>query len=502
MDQRKLLELQTQRGAKSMSFDTTTKTLEAVTNECRKLIEERSEQYRELNAIDKKESIKQIIIDFVMTAKPLVEGYVDSENRPDTLKLVDKLVEAITDYDILTGPMMDEDIFEIRANCKEIKVERKGHIEDLRDKDGNIVSFESPEQQEIIIRKLLGDVRLTPKDALVNGSTLEGYRMAAVHSSANSPDPNDPTAPKYHSFVLRKFNKVKMKLGDIVMKGTMSDNMARLLALLPAGGLSFVTCGPTSSGKTSTNNSILQSVPPDLRTILIQNPSEIDLRMKDASGRVVNDVLHMEAIEKENPTTSDPTMANELVHILRLSPSLVCLGEARSPLEFTLAIRILQAGHPLNMSYHAASADGAIRRFLTAYLSESTEPSHLALATITSLLDIVIIQKIMRDGHRRIIQISEVLGVDPADSNKPLLNDIYKFEITGDPDYDEAGNVKLIHGRHKRVGKISDRMIERMGYEGVASSRYDFLTKEISESEVETYTGRNIDHYGMDKWVG
>ena len=127
--------------------------------------------------------------------------------------------------------MLDENIFEIRANGREIKVEIRGHVQDLLDKDGNIVRFDSPEQQEIIMRKFLGDIRLTPKDAIVNSRTIEGYRIAAVHNSALSPDPNDPVGDKYHAFVLRKFNKVKMGLDGVVKKQTLSDNMARLLAL-------------------------------------------------------------------------------------------------------------------------------------------------------------------------------------------------------------------------------------------------------------------------------
>lgn len=498
MDQHRLLKLQTERGAKSISFDTTVKTLETVTAECRKQIEERSEQYRDLNALDKKESIKSIIIDYVMNSKPVVEGFVDSENRPDTLKLVNKLIEAITDYDILTAAMSDEKVFEIRANGKEIKVEIQGHVQDLRDADGNIVSFESPEQQEIIMRKLLGDVRLTPKDALVNSRTIEGYRIAAIHSSATSPDPNDPTAEKYHSFVLRKFNKVKMKLGDIVLKKTMSDNMARLLALMPAGGLTYFMVGPTSSGKTTTANSILQAVPPTTRTVLIQNPSEIDLRFKTETGRIYNDVLHLEAREIENPTPTDPTTENLMDHTLRLSPTFVVFGEVRTNLQYKQCMKIMLAGHPVTGTYHSDSASGAVSRFLTAYLAESgNEPSHLALKTLTDHLHMIIVQKILRDGTRRVIQISEIMGVDPNNPEKPLINDLYIFDIDEEPDYDEAGNVVRINGHHRRVGKISDRMIRRFQLEGVAQSRYDFLLNEPSDSEVETYTGKNIDRYGM-----
>lgn len=500
MNSKELLELQTQRGAKiSAGSDTNTKSLEIVTNECRKAIEEQSDKYRNLKPEDKTEVIKQIIIDFVMNTKPLVIGYIDGDNKPDTLKLVDKLVEDITDYGILANAMADEDVFEIRCNGKEIKVEIKGHVTDLFDKEGNIISFDSPEQQEVIMRKLLGDVRLTPKDQLVNGRTIEGFRIAAIHASALSPDPNNPSGDMYHAFVLRKFRKSKMGLGDIVLKKTLSDNMARTLALCPAGGLTWFTVGPTASGKTTTNNAILQAVPATLRTVLIQNPSEIDLRFKDASGRIYNDVLHLEAAEMENPTATSATMANAMDHTLRLSPSLVCFGEIRTNKEFKQAMKIMQGGHPINTTFHAETSRGAIKRFLTAYLAESgNEPSHLALATVVDLVNIIIVQKIMQDGIRRVIQISEIVGVDKENRDEPVINDLYRFEITKDPDYDEAGNVKTIYGEHKRVGKLSDRTVRRLQLEGVAKKRYEFLLNEVSDAEVETYTGKNIDKYGIE----
>lgn len=313
-----------------------------------------------------------------------------------------------------------------------------------------------------------------------------------------SPDPNDPVGDAYHAFVLRKFRKSKMDLGQIVQYKTLSDNMARLLALCTAGGLTFFTVGPTASGKTTTNNAILQSVPATTRTVLIQNPSEIDLRFKDATGRVYNDVIHLEATEKENPTASDPTMQNLMDHTLRLSPTFVCFGEIRTNAEFKQAMKIMQAGHPINTTFHAESSEGAIKRFQTAYLAESgNEPSHLALSTIVGLVNIIIVQKIMRDGSRRIIQISEVVGVDKDNREAPELNDLYIYDIDKDPEYDEAGNVVKIHGTHRRVGKLSERTIRKFQLEGVAKSRYDFLLKDPDKTEVETYTGKNINRYGM-----
>lgn len=497
MDQRKLLEIQTQRGAKTAGFDTTVKTIDVVNAECRKSIEDQSAKYRELIPVEKTEAIKQIIIDYVMETKPLVKGFIDEENRPDTNTLIDKLIDDITNYGILTGAMLDDNVYEIRGNGKEIKIEVAGHVKDLTDKEGNIISFDNPDQHEIIMRKILGDVRLTPKDAVVNSRTIEGYRVAAVHSSALGSDPNDPTGGKYHAFVLRKFRKSKMRLADIVSYGTMSDNMARFLALTTAGGLTTICAGPTASGKTSLLNALLQSVPPNNRTVLVQNPSEIDMRFKDSTGRVYNDVLHLEATEKENPTHGDATMSNLMSHLLRLSPVYAVLGELRSNTEFGLGMMIMGAGHPLYASIHANDSMGAVSRYLRAHMADSNETIDTALPGLTDLLNIIVIQKIMKDGTRKVLQITEVLGVDEKNHSRPALNDLYIFEPIGDPIYNEKGDIKEIPGRHKRVGKLSERTVTKMRLEGIKSSRFDFLMKELSEDTLESYTGKDIERYGM-----
>ena len=104
----------------------------------------------------------------------------------------------------------------------------------------------------------------------------------------------------------------------------------------------------------------------------------------------------------------------------------------------------------------------------------------------------------MRDGSRRIIQISEIVGVDKDNSEAPDINDLYIYDIDRDPEYDEAGNVVKIYGTHRRVGKLSERTIRKFQLEGVAKSRYEFLLKDVSKAEVETYTGKNIEKFGMN----
>lgn len=492
MTNERLIELQTKRSAQGKKGAGAPKPIDFVVNECRRFIQTNADYYKSKSGEEKTKAITNLIVRFIMDTRPLAEGYIDAEGKSDTSGLIQRLVQDITDYGILTLAMRNDDVYEIRCNGKEIKIETKGRIKDYTDEEGRIIRFESPQQQQIVMRKLLGDVRLTPKDAVVNARTIEGFRIAALHSTALADDPIDPSNNDYAAFVLRKFKKSKMNLGDIVKYGTLSDNMARLLALAMAGGLTFFTVGPTASGKTTTNQGILQAVPPTTRVVLAQNPSEIDLRMRDSSGRIYNDVLHLEAQEIENPLSTSPTMENLMNHILRLSPTFVCFGELRSNLEFVRGLQIGQAGHPFNCTFHAESALGAIDRFAQAVQGETKEGKESIYKTLTSMLNLVIFQKILKDGTRKVIQVSEVTGLD--DNGNPKVNDLYVFK-TDYSENDEYGNVINMYGHHERVGKLSERTINKLKLEGINSDRFDFMLNDVDADnpETETYDGNNDD---------
>ena len=211
-------EITSARGASFKVSEVNKKTFEYTLTECRKYINERSDQYRNLDE-GRRDKIKELILRFVNNAKYLVEGYETEDNKLDAAKLIEALTDNIQNYGILTEAMNDPDIFEIRGNGKEIWVEQGGRCQQLRDSSGNIVRFESAEQQETILRKMLGDVRLSPKDAIVNARTVEGYRLAVVHSSATGDDPEvDVSEDKYPGVknnVMESFQKILTFENDI-----------------------------------------------------------------------------------------------------------------------------------------------------------------------------------------------------------------------------------------------------------------------------------------------
>lgn len=424
---------------------------------------------RETNA-DRKRSITEAYIDeFVDSQKPIVEGYKEIQD------LKKALADEITHYGPITEAMNDPTIDEIRANGPDqIFVEKEGRTV-IWDKN-----FANKEHMERIIAKLIGvsKVRLTPKIPMVNARTIEGYRVNATHSDIS---PYDVPA-----FVIRKFSKKDISPEIMIKNQSFSTNMYKFLALIPQGDLSWITVGPTGSGKTTLNELLVKRIAPLSRIVTIENPSEMRLiRREDDNihGRIINDVLQYESIG-EDDEDSPANMEDILINTMRQSPHWIGPGELRKPKEFATALRAAQTGHYFFTTLHAEGDKEAIYRFLTAYLMESNEPAELALRNICSAVKFIIYQEKLADGTRKIMSISEVIG---AKELEPIVNPIYKF-ICEDVIEDQATHQVLkIVGKHKRVGQLSERTIQCMLKAGIRRERFDFLTKPVGEDEEEVY---------------
>jgi pilus assembly protein CpaF len=273
----------------------------------------------------------------------------------------------------------------------------------------------------------------------------------------------------------------------LVENESFSSNMYKLLSLIPKSDLSWITVGPTGSGKTTLNEILVKEIHPMQRIITIENPSEMRLIQRESGsehGRVLNDVLQYESVP-EDDDSSPATMENLLINAMRQSPHWIGPGELRTPGEFATALRAAQTGHYFFSTLHAEGDKEAIYRFLTAYLIASNEPAELALRNICSAVKFVIFQEKLADGTRKVTSISEILG---SDGLNPLINQIYRYE------YDDVieewnGGRKVIRiaGRHRRVGKLSQKVQQQMIKAGIKRSRFELFTTEPAEDETEVY---------------
>ena len=426
---------------------------------------------------------------------------------------MDETIAAILGYGILTKFLEDSRYDEIQVNGPEVWVEQQGQMAPALDANGNRIQFRTLSEQEVVFNKLLKGTggRIGKANQLVNGRTEEGYRVAVVDKSVHSPDPKRPYEPVYSSAVIRKFSDVRLSLsfmitlggrikpGDCDQPGTFSDNMAKFFKTFTRAWISWITTGPTASGKTTTNSGILEWAPDEMRFLLSQNPAELNMRKyNDAENgdySLINNVIHLEAMDDDPDASSElATLTNIMNHSLRLSPIYVVIGEARTDMEFKILIqKISLAGHPFNTTGHAGTAEGTISRLVSAVLGASPNlPLKLVLDNIAEALDIIVVQRKQIDKSRRVLQISEVIGVElDANGNPSIkLNDIFAWKVFKDADLcPETGRVLKINGWHVRVGKISEGIINKYLNFGVHRNEYAFLVGEPNDEEVETYSG-------------
>jgi pilus assembly protein CpaF len=421
-------------------------------------------------------------------------------------------VASITGYGILTRFLDDARYDEIQVNGREVWVEQNGLMAPALDENGNRIQFNSVEDQTTVFSKLLAGTggRMSKSKQLVNGRTERGYRVAVVDKSVHSPDPKKPYDAVYASAVIRKFSDVrlslsfmitlggKIKSGSCDIPGTFSDNMGKFCKTFTRAWISWITSGPTASGKTTTNSGILEWAPDDMRFLLVQNPSEINMRkyvdVENGDFNLLNNVIHLESMD-DNPeaASEEATLTNIMNHSLRLSPVYVVIGEARTDMEFKILIqKISLAGHPFNTTGHAGTPEGTISRLVSAVLGASPNlPLRLVMENIAEALDLIVVQRKQIDKSRRVLYITEVLGVTiDGTAASVKLNNIFEWKVFKEADYcPETGRVLRINGWHVRTSKISEKLVTKYQNFGVHSNEYEFLLGEPTEDEVETYSG-------------
>nr|WP_306812736.1 ATPase, T2SS/T4P/T4SS family [Paenibacillus soyae] len=481
MQQRVYLQSQTPEGAadeQDQKSKYTTINFEEALELCQKYITKVTTHAfrRENDPVRKREMTKAYINEFVDSQQPIVEGY------HDLAQLKSALTDEITHYGPITRAMEDPSIDEIRANGPDqIFVESGGRSIKWEQ------SFSDREHMERIISKLIGvsKVRLTPKIPMVNARTIEGYRVNATHAGIS---PYDNPA-----FVIRKFHKKSISPKVLIENESFSVNMYRLLSLIPKSDLSWITVGPTGSGKTTLNEILVKEINPLSRIITIENPSEMRLQQREGGsvhGKILNDVLQYESVP-EDDDSSPATMENLLINAMRQSPHWIGPGELRTPGEFATALRAAQTGHYFFSTLHAEGDKEAIYRFLTAYLMISSEPAELALRNICSAVKFVIYQEKLADGTRKVTAISEVMG---SKGLEPIINPIYRFDCEDVLEETVDGKKRIqIVGKHRRVGKLSDNIQQAMLKAGIKRSRFAFFASDPQEDETEVYEADEYD---------
>jgi pilus assembly protein CpaF len=332
-------------------------------------------------------------------------------NLPPTLR--DQLFKEIMDELLGFGPLQplldDPEISEIMVNgCANIYVERKGKLVKAD------FSLENDDQVMRIIDRIILPLgrRIDSDSPTVDARLPDGSRVNAVIP---------PVAIDGPTITIRKFQKGKLSVEQLIEFGSISRNMADFVRACVIAKLNIIISGGTGSGKTTLLNVLSSFIPHDERIITIEDAAELRLQQEH--------VVRLES-KPSNAEGKNGVAIRELVkNSLRMRPDRIVVGEVRGS-EALDMLQAMNTGHDGSLTtLHANAARDAISRLETMCMMAGMDlPIKALREQIASAIDLIIQQSRLRDGTRKVTSITEVSGME---GDTVVMTEIFRFEQTG-----------------------------------------------------------------------
>ena len=368
----------------------------------------------------------------------LVNGIVDRDASNLTRFEREKIISEVLDEVIGLGPIeqliKDPDISEVMVNGpKQIFVERRGKIEQVG------FTFRDNDHVLHIIEKIVSPIgrRIDESMPMVDARLPDGSRVNAVIPPLSLVGP---------VITIRKFTRDPLTIHDLIRFSTLTPKMAAFLEACVKARLNIVISGGTSSGKTSTLNVLSSFIPGNERIVTIEDAAELQLRQE-----------HVITLESRAPNIEGKgaiTIRDLVRNALRMRPDRIVIGEVRSG-EALDMLQAMNTGHDGSLTTgHANSSRDMLSRLETMVLMAGMDlPVRAIREQMASAIDLIVHQARMRDGSRRIINITEVVGME---GDIITLQDIFRYESEG---LDERGRLK---GQFRATGvrpKCMDKLL-------------------------------------------
>jgi len=356
-------------------------------------------------------------------ARETIKSIITEVQRKNTLpRGIDpqKLEKEIYDEAMRLGPLedflADDSITEIMVNGpNQVFVERKGKIELTNQ------TFMDDESVMGVIERIVSPIgrRIDESQPYVDARLQDGSRVNAIISPLSLIGP---------CITIRKFSKRPLTVDDLIRFNTWTRNASDFLRLCVLMRKNIVVAGGTGSGKTTLLNVLSGFIPSTDRILTIEDAAELRL--------VQPHVIRLEARPPNIEGRGAITIRDLVRNALRMRPDRVIVGECRGG-EALDMLQAMNTGHDGSLTtVHANSPRDVISRLETMVLMSGLElPSRAIREQIASAIDIVVHESRMSDGSRKVVCISEVVGLE---GQQVVMQDIFEFKQT---DVDEKGKV-------------------------------------------------------------
>lgn len=359
---------------------------------------------------------------------------------PDERKrLVKEVLEDILGYGPLEQFLTDPTVTEIMVNGpNQIYIEQHGKLSLSK------VRFASERHLRRIIERIVMQVgrRIDESTPLVDARLEDGSRVNAIIP---------PLAVEGSILTVRKFAQTSLKAEQLIENGSLSPQLAEFLKLAIKGKLNMLFSGGTGTGKTTALNAISNFIPEEERVITIEDAVELQLDQEH--------IVRLESRPSNVEGKGAITIRDLVRNALRMRPDRIIVGEVRGA-EALDMLQTMNTGHAGSMStIHANSPHDAISRLETLTLLSGTElPLRAVRDQIASAIDLVVHLSRMPNGERKVVAVSEVVGVENGEIK---LSEIYAFKYNSSEIASERGSGVLV------ATGYSPKFLQRMTDQGI-----------------------------------
>ena len=243
---------------------------------------------------------------------------------------------------------------------------------------------------------------------------------------------------------IRRFVRGPLNMEDLIRLGSCSEGAFGFLKACVMARANVLVSGGTGSGKTTLLNVLSGYIPADERIVTIEDAAELQLRQR-----------HVARLESRpaGPDGKTITIRDLVISSLRMRPDRIVVGEVRGP-EALDMLQAMNTGHDGSMTtLHANKPRDALSRLETLVMMAGYDLPHRAIrAQISSAINVVVHLERQRDGSRKVVQISEVSGME---EDVITMQDVFRFIRSG-----TDGDGRVI-GRFAPTG-IRPRILERL----------------------------------------
>ncbi len=333
------------------------------------------------------------------------------------------LFNSFRRLDVLTEFLEDEEISEIMVNgTSPIFVEKQGRII----KTDKCISSE--DKLHSLIQQIVADCnrRINEASPIVDARLPDGSRVNIVIS---------PVSLSGTTITIRRFPKHHIDVEKLIELGSIDIHFSKVINALVCAKYNIFISGGTGSGKTTFLNVLSGFIPEDERVITIEDSAELNLNH-------VENLVRLEA-RNANVEGENSISIRELIKAsLRMRPDRIIVGEVRDE----AAIDMLQAmntGHDGSLSTgHANSPRDMISRLETMVLTGVDIPLNAVRMQISQSVDIIIHLGRLRDKSRKVLCVSEVLGMEDG---QVILNTLFEFVENGESNGKLVGNLRKVN---------------------------------------------------------